>query len=114
MSLIYGHGSLTVDLHNAKNVAGKRSQDTYAQVFLIEKWEEKWNLNQRVLFPDGGNERTNVHKKNISPVFDKSVNERRFTFTGADVTTKFLVISIWDKDSSSKDDFMARITIPLR
>ena len=114
LDLLYSDKVLTVDLHNAKNVAGKRSQDSYAQVFLIdEHTSPNWHDGQTVLF-EAGNEQTSVHSKNLSPVFNHKFTFEENSTNLRDLNTKCLVISIWDKDSSSKDDFMAGITIPLR
>ena len=115
VSLDYSKGQLVVDLHSAHNVAGKKSQDTYANVFLIEenpKEPFKWDKDQRVIYEEG-HTKTTVFNKNLNPVF----NERFVFLTDSnilkDITKTSLVISIWDKDSSSADDYMAGITVPL-
>ena len=115
VSLDYSKGQLVVDLHSAHNVAGKKSQDTYANVFLIEenpKEPFKWDKDQRVIYEEG-HTKTTVFNKNLNPVF----NERFVFLTDSnilkDITKTSLVISIWDEDSSSRDDYMAGITFPL-
>ena len=114
LDLLYTNRMLKVNLHNARNVAGKRSQDTYAQVFLIDEHTgPTWHENQTVLFEDG-NEQTSVNSKNLSPDFNHKFTFEENSTKLMDLKTKLLVISIWDQDSSSKDDFMAGITIPLR
>ena len=115
VSLDYSKGQLVVDLHSAHNVAGKKSQDTYANVFLIEenpKEPFKWDKDQRVIYEEG-HTKTTVFNKNLNPVFNE-----RFVFQTdsnilKDITKTSLVISIWDEDSSSRDDYMAGITFPL-
>ena len=104
-------GCLTVDLHRAKNIAGKRSQDSYAQVFLIEDNNNRmWHEEQKVIF-EIGHEKTKVFKKNLNPEFN---DQFKFKMDDAQLARKSLVVSIWDEDSSSKDDFMAGFTLPLR
>ena len=136
VSLDYSKGQLVVDLHSAHNVAGKRSQDTYANVFLIEenpKEPFQWSEEQRVIYEqdytlyakekDGIHRRTAVFNKNLNPVF-KSEPGSTFVFQTdsshpqhrhilKDITKTSLVISIWDEDSGSRDDYMAGITVPL-
>ena len=104
-------GCLTVDLHRAKNIAGKRSQDSYAQVFLIEDNNKRmWREEQKVVF-EINNKTTEVFKKNINPEFNKQFN---FKLDDTQLAGKSLVVSIWDEDSSTRDDFMAGITVSLR
>jgi len=134
VSLDFSYGDLVVNLHSAHDVAGKKSQDTYANVFLIdEKRDEKnrvickWDEKQRVIYEynekyndeynDKVHKRTAVFNKNLNPEFEKKPGSefvfQRDTNILKDITTKSLVISIWDEDSSSRDDYMAGITIPL-
>ena len=104
-------GCLTVDLHRAKAIAGKRSQDSYAQVFLIEDNNNTmWHDDQKVVF-ELGHEKTKVFNKNLNPEFN---DQFKFKMDDALLARKSLVISIWDEDSGSKDDFMAGFTLPLR
>lgn len=114
MTLHCSPGLLTVDLHRANNIAGKRSQDSYAQVFLIEErpapFTKSWDINQKVFF-QAGHEQTEIFKKNINPEFNDTF---KFKMDAMSISNKSLVVSIWDKDSSSRDDFMAGVTIPLR
>jgi len=112
LSLHCRPGLLTVDLYRARDVAGKRSQDSYAQVYLIEERGQPytWNENQKVYF-EAEHERTAVFPKNLNPEFD---DKFKFAMESTQLRGMALVISIWDKDSSSRDDYMAGVTIPLR
>ena len=119
VSLDFSYGKLVVNLHSAHDVAGKKSQDTYANVFLIdEKRDEeqriiyKWDEKQRVIY-EYGHQKTQTKNKNLNPVFQEKFVFQTDTNILKDITKKSLVISIWDEDSSSRDDFMAGITIPL-
>ena len=119
VSLDFSYGELVVNLHSAHDVAGKKSQDTYANVFLIdEKRDEmnrviyKWDEKQRVIY-EAGHQKTETKNKNLNPVFQEKFVFQTDTNILKDITKKSLVISIWDEDSSSRDDFMAGITIPL-
>ena len=109
VTLKYKRGELIVDLHRGKGIAGKRSQDTYAQVFLIDDDNNgKWDENQKVYF--GNKEKTAVFSKNLNPEFDTTFT---FKMENAALLKKSLVISIWDEDSSSRDDYMAGVTFPV-
>ena len=115
VSLHYIPGCLVVDLHRGKEICGKRSQDSYAQVFLIEdNGNALWDQHQKAFFEkvnETVHERTRLFKKNLNPEFDD-----KFTFKmdHAALLRKSLVIAIWDMDSASKDDYMAGVTFPLR
>merc|ERR1719341_2012675 len=116
VSFDFSYGKLVVNLLSAHDVAGKKSQDTYANVFLIdEKRDEehrivyRWDEKQRVIC-EYGHQKTQTKNKNLNPVF-----QEKFVFqTDTNIPKKSLVISIWDEDSSSRDDFMAGITVPLK
>jgi len=119
VSLDFSYGKLVVNLHSAHDVAGKKSQDTYANVFLIdEKRDEeqriiyKWDEKQRVIY-EYGHQKTQTKNKNLNPVFQEKFVFQTDTNILKDITKKSLVISIWDEDSSSRDDYMAGITVPL-
>ena len=120
VSLDFSDGKLVVNLHSAHNVAGKQSQDTYANVFLIdEKRDEghriiyKWDKEQRVIYEDG-HQKTQTKNKNLNPVFQEKFVFQTDRNILKDITMKSLVISIWDEDRSSRDDYMAGITLPLK
>ena len=116
VNLDYSKGHLAVNLLSAHNVAGKKSQDAFANVFLIKENVIKpfqWNEGQRVYFKYLHKD-TKVFEKNRDPVFKEMFvfqTDSRIDLT--DLTKTSLVISIWDKDSSSADDYMAGITVPL-
>lgn len=120
VSLDFSYGKLVVNLLSAHDVAGKKSQDTYANVFLIdEKRDEehrivyRWDEKQRVIC-EYGHQKTQTKNKNLNPVFQEKFVFQTDTNILKDITKKSLVISIWDEDSSSRDDFMAGITVPLK
>ena len=53
--------------------------------------------------------KTETREKTLHPVWNHP-----FRFAGAnDLEKKSLVIAIWDKDSTSRDDYMAGVRIPL-
>ena len=75
LALNYTPGCLTVDLFRAKTIAGKRSQDSYAKVFLIEDNNNcLWDERQKVIF-ERDHEMTKVFNKNLNPEFNE-----KFTF----------------------------------
>jgi len=120
VSFDFSYGKLVVNLLSAHDVAGKKSQDTYANVFLIdEKRDEehrivyRWDEKQRVIC-EYGHQKTQTKNKNLNPVFQEKFVFQTDTNILKDITKKSLVISIWDEDSSSRDDFMAGITVPLK
>ena len=123
MSLNYDDGALIVFLHSAHGLAGKKSQDPYANVFLIEDEEYphpdptkryQWKEGQKVIYQED-HEKTEVSNRNLNPVFkDKFIFQTNPSGILPDISKKSLVISIWDKDSKSRDDYMAGVTLPLR
>jgi len=126
VSLDFSYGELVVNLHSGHHIAGKKSQDTYANVFLIEEKRDevgrvifKWEEKQRVIYDTYDNhQKTSVFNKNLDPKFEEKPGSRFVFQTDSsilkDIREKSLVISIWDEDSSSRDDYMAGITIPLK
>jgi len=123
MSLNYDNGALVVFLYSAHGLAGKKSQDPYANVFLIEDEEYphpdptkryQWKEGQKVIYQED-HEKTEVSNRNLNPVFkDKFIFQTNPSGILPDISKKSLVISIWDKDSKSRDDYMAGVTLPLR
>ena len=117
VSLGLSKGELVVDLHSARNLAGRQSQDSYANVFLIDeenpKIPFKWNENQRVIFEEG-HKKTKVFKQNLNPDFQEKFVFKTDSNILKDITKTSLVISIWDKDTKTRDDYMAGITVPLK
>jgi len=95
-------GYLRVNLLNAK-LGGKKSQDPYALVYLLDK-------NGKTFF-QVGNHKTETFKKNIEPQFNQEFN---FNMRTSEISSKSLVIAIWDKDSTSRDDYMAGIRLSLQ
>ena len=115
VSLDFSYGK-----HSVHAVAGKKSQDTYANVFLIEEKRDeeqriiyKWEEKQRVIY-EYGHQKTQTKNKNLNPVFQEKFVFQTDTNILKDITKKSLVISIWDEDSNSRDDYMAGITVPLK
>jgi len=103
LSVSYNSGCLTVYLDSAKDLFGKRSQDAYAWVYLLDK--------EGRCFFQAGNEKTKTFDKNLNPDFKHEFN---FRMSLADINTKSLVVAIWDEDSSSRDDYMAGLRLSLR
>jgi len=116
VQLDYSFGKLVVNLNSAHHIAGKKSQDSYANVFLIQENPKNlytWDEDQRVIY-EKGHEKTNVFSKNLDPVFADKFTFQTDSNYLRDIASKSLVISIWDEDSSSRDDYMAGITVPLK
>ena len=116
VQLDYSFGKLVVNLKSAHHIAGKKSQDSYANVFLIQENPKNlytWDEDQRVIY-EKGHEKTNVFSKNLDPVFADKFTFQTDSNYLRDIASKSLVISIWDEDSSSRDDYMAGITVPLK
>ena len=86
---------------------GKESQDPYALVYLLDK-KDHGERHARTWFQEK-NMKTKTMKETLNPVWDHS-----FRLAGAnDLEKKSLVIAIWDKDSTSRDDYMAGVRIPM-
>ena len=116
VQLDYSFGKLVVNLNSAHHIAGKKSQDSYANVFLIQENPKNlytWDEDQRVVY-EKGHEKTKVFSKNLDPVFADKFTFQTDSNYLRDIASKSLVISIWDEDSSSRDDYMAGITVPLK
>jgi len=94
-------GSLSVYLGKA-SLFGKKSQDSYAVCYLLDKAGNTF-------FQDN-NHQTEIFKKNIEPYFN---HEFRFDMSLSKIVGYSLVIAMWDKDSSSRDDYMAGLRISL-
>jgi len=94
----YNRGTLTVSLGQAW-LAGKRSQDPYALVYLF-------NPSTGLSLFQIGNNKTRTFDKNIEPQFN---SDFVFEIPYNDIVTKSLdlVVAIWDQDSKSRDDYMA-------
>ena len=102
---------LEVFVKSAK-LFGKRSQDPYALVYLLDEKSEgerhakTWF--QENIFQEK-NMKTETMERTLRPVWNHS-----FRFAGGnDLEKKSLVIAIWDRDSTSRDDYMAGVRIPL-
>jgi len=103
ISVDYSIGCLNVNLDSATDLAGKRSQDPYAFCYLLGK-------DGRCYFQVGNN-KTRTFDKSLTPAFK---HEFKFRMSLDDINSKSLVVSIWDEDSSSRDDYMAGFTLSLK
>jgi len=104
LSVTYSREILTVVVKSANSLYGRRSQDPYALCYLHERGEvNSWF--------EAGNEKTPTLEKTLDPVWDTTF---RFKMTLSDLVRKSLIVSIWDEDSDSKDDYMAGIRIDLQ
>jgi len=99
----YSHGSLNVFIEKAEDLFGKKSQDPYAIVYLLDKSGE-------ATFQQGHNN-TDTKSKTLDPVYNESF---QFQMDLGEVISRSLVIAIWDRDSKSRDDYMAGIRINLQ
>jgi len=102
LSVNYSNGCLSVYLDSARDLAGKRSQDPYAWCYLLGK-------DGRCYFQIGHN-KTKCFDKNLNPDFHERFE---FRLPVEEIITKSLVISIWDEDSKSRDDYMAGFRLSL-
>jgi len=103
LKIYYAAGCLNVHLGKAK-LFGKRSQDPYALVYLFDEATQKCYFQR-------GNKQTDVFNENITPNFNKTFY---FKMDLQDIARKSLVVAVWDRDSTSRDDYMAGIRIDLR
>jgi len=103
----YDAGCLYVGLGEA-SLYGKPSQDPYALVYILDPHTGlcKFQI---------GNNKTKTFDKNIKPNFN---SEFQFIINYDELLLKSqcLVVAIWDKDSHSRDDYMAgfRCVFPPR
>eukprot|EP00091_Calanus_sinicus_P025320 TRINITY_DN9601_c0_g1_i1.p1 TRINITY_DN9601_c0_g1~~TRINITY_DN9601_c0_g1_i1.p1 ORF type:complete len:239 (-),score=56.25 TRINITY_DN9601_c0_g1_i1:583-1299(-) len=102
ISVDYNNDCLTVFVDSARDLAGKRSQDPYAWVYLLGK-------DGRTYFQVGNN-KTRTFDKNLSPAFQ---HEFKFRMSLDDLNSKSLIVSLWDEDSKSRDDYMAGVRLSL-
>lgn len=103
---------LSVDLHKADLVFSQHDQSSYGQVFLInDVYDRKWNSDQKVTV-EAGHERTAVHKTtgSLNPEFNEQF---KFKLDPATLAKKSLVVSVWEKHSFARDEYLAGVTIPL-
>ena len=108
LQLCYSGGVLDVVVKEAHQLFGKRSQDPYALVYLLDKEKNNGERHAKTWFQEN-NKRTAVVEKSLDPEWNRS-----FKFEGvSDIENKSLVIAIWDRDSTSKDDYMAGVRIPM-
>jgi len=70
LSVDYNNGCLTVFLHSARDLAGKRSQDPYAFCYLMGK--------DKKTYFQVGNNKTDKFSKNLSPEFKHKFEFRVF------------------------------------
>jgi len=109
LTIRYVKGVLEVDVHSAHQIFGKRSQDPYALVYLLDK-EKHGEKHAKTWFQEN-NMKTKTVDKTLDPVWEHS-----FRFVGVndrDLVRKSLVIAIWDDDSTSRDDYLAGVRIPM-
>jgi len=99
----YINGFLNVHLLKAEDLYGKRSQDPYALVYLLDK--------SGMSYFQRGNNRTDFKSKTLNPEFN---HEFKFKMSLNDVVSKSLVIALWDRDSTSRDDYMSGVRISMR
>ena len=92
-----------MDINNASALYGKRSQDPYALCYLMEDESKRTWFQQN-------NEKTRTMDKTLDPVWNKRFE---FELPITEIIRRHLVISIWDEDSTSRDDFMAGVRINL-
>ena len=99
---------LEVYVQSAHQIFGKRSQDPYALVYLLDKDKSIGEKHAKTWFQEN-NLKTKTVDKTLDPVWNHS-----FKFAGvSDLVRKSLVIAIWDDDSTSRDDYLAGVRIPM-
>jgi len=99
----YLDGCFHVHLGSAKDLAGRRSQDPYAFVYLLGQ--------NGMSYFQVGNNRTKKFDKTLNPDFD---HDFQFKMSMTEITNKSLVVAIWDQDSNSKDDYMAGFRVSMK
>ena len=99
---------MEVYVQSAQKLFGRRSQDPYALVYLLDKEKGDGEMHAKTWFQEN-NMKTRTEDKTLNPVWNHP-----FKFAEVnDLGKKSLVIAIWDKDSKSKDDYMAGVRIPM-
>jgi len=108
LSIRYASGVLEVHVQSAHQIFGKRSQDPYALVYLLDKNTTIGEKHAKTWFQEN-NIKTKTVDKTLDPVWNHS-----FKFVGVnDIVRKSLVVAIWDDDSTSRDDYLAGVRIPM-
>ena len=98
---------LEVDVRSAHQLFGRRSQDPYALVYLLDK-KGNGEAHAKTWFQEN-KMKTRTKDKTLDPVWNDA-----FEFVDvSDLAKKSLVIAIWDRDSTSDDDYMAGVRIPM-
>ena len=101
-------GVLEVYVQSAQKLFGRRSQDPYALVYLLDKEKGAGESHAKTWFQEN-NMKTRTEDKTLDPLWN-----HRFEFAGvSDLGKKSLVVAIWDKDSRTRDDYMAGVRIPM-
>lgn len=104
----YANGVLEVHVQSAHQIFGKRSQDPYALVYLLDNEKSLGEKHAKTWFQEN-NIKTKTVDKTLDPVWNHS-----FKFVGVnDLVRKSLVVAIWDDDSTSRDDYLAGVRIPM-
>ena len=104
----YANGVLEVHVQSAHQIFGKRSQDPYALVYLLDNEKSIGEKHAKTWFQEN-NIKTKTVDKTLDPVWNHS-----FKFVGVnDLVRKSLVVAIWDDDSTSRDDYLAGVRIPM-
>ena len=102
------NGALEVHVQSAHQIFGKRSQDPYALVYLLDNEKSLGEKHAKTWFQEN-NIKTKTVDKTLEPVWNHS-----FKFVGVnDIVRKSLVVAIWDDDSTSRDDYLAGVRIPM-
>ena len=99
---------MEVYVQSAHKLFGRRSQDPYALVYLLDKEKGAGERHAKTWFQEN-KMKTRTEDKTLDPVWNHS-----FKFVGvSDIVRKSLVIAIWDDDSTSRDDYLAGVRIPM-
>ena len=102
-------GVLEVYVKSAHQLFGKPSQDPYALVYLLDKDKSAGEKHAKTWFQDKRNIKTKTLDKTLDPEWNHV-----FKFVGVkDLVRKSLVIAAWDNDTTSRDDYMAGVRIPM-
>lgn len=99
VSYDFNQSVLSVNVIQARNLPGmdlSGLSDPYVKVFLLPDTQKC--------------EKTRVHKKSLNPVFNETFH---FSVTYGELTSKTLVLAVYDFDRFSRHDEIGQLSVPM-